>query len=104
MAIEQIEEKTSGSKKNAVYDVASEGNLFATVNVAAGPFKLGDVVQGSVEFPEAQEGMPTCIQVTLLINNLYLFIFRCWSEPKPSSKVSIRKLTIYIALHKAWSN
>jgi hypothetical protein len=63
LALEQIEEKTSSSRKTTIYDVASEGNLFASVNVAAGPFKLGDVVQGCVEFPVAEEEKPTCIQV-----------------------------------------
>jgi len=63
LALEQIEEKTSGSRRMSVYDVASEGNLFASVNVAAGPFKLGDVVQGCVEFPVAEEEKPTCIQM-----------------------------------------
>lgn len=63
LALEQIEGKTSGSKKMTVYDVTSEGSLFASVNVAAGPFKLGDVVQGCAEFPISEEGKPTCIQV-----------------------------------------
>ncbi|KAI6235369.1 Lipoyl synthase, mitochondrial [Aphelenchoides besseyi] len=61
-AMEQVEDKTSG-RKMSVYDVVSEGDLFATVNVAAGPFKLGDVVQGYVEFPDAEEGKATCVQM-----------------------------------------
>lgn len=46
--------------------IIGEGNLFASVNVASGPFKLGDVVQGCVEFPDAEEEKPTCIQVILI--------------------------------------
>jgi hypothetical protein len=72
MAVEQIDEKTSGSRKST-YDVASQGNLFATVNVASGPFKLGDVVQGSVEFPVAEEEKPTCIQASLTLSQNRLF-------------------------------
>lgn len=46
LALEQIEEKTSSAKRFAIYDVVSEGELFATVKIYVGPFKLGDAIQG----------------------------------------------------------
>lgn len=73
--MEQVEEKTSGSRNSNVYDVASEGDVFASVNVASGPFKLGDVVQGSIEFPVAEEGKPTCIQAIFYLSSwLHRFV------------------------------
>ncbi|KAI6177173.1 Lipoyl synthase, mitochondrial [Aphelenchoides bicaudatus] len=58
LVLQQIEGENERIKKEC-----SEGNLFASVNVASGPFKLGDVVQGCVEFPDAEEEKPTCIQM-----------------------------------------
>jgi hypothetical protein len=51
--------------------------LFATVNVASGPFKLGDVVQGSVEFPIAEEEKPTCIQVIIHPLKILIRVSNC---------------------------
>lgn len=63
LALARVEEKTASSRKTVIFDVSCAGEHFATVTLASGPFKLGDVVQGFVEFPDAEPGKPVCIQV-----------------------------------------
>lgn len=63
----KVEEKTAADRKTAIFDVNSGGDHFATINMAAGSFKLGDVVQGFLEFPDVQEQHPQCVQVRVVV-------------------------------------
>ncbi|CAD5221434.1 unnamed protein product [Bursaphelenchus xylophilus] len=70
LAMARIEEKTVSSRKTVIFDVTSGGDHFATVNLNAGPFKLGDIVQGMVEFPDHEERKPRSIQLLVSLETV----------------------------------